>query len=56
MINDIYYYEVISKPNVEIIVITVSMWKRQNFETIFTSDDVLNIQDVIRNGFGSREK
>ena len=41
--NNIYYYEVISKPNVHIIGITVSMWKQHNFETIFTSDGASSI-------------
>ena len=30
--------------------------EKHNFETIFTSDDVLNIQDAIGKGFGSRER
>ena len=37
---------------VNIIYITLSIWKRHNFETIFTSNDVLNIQDSIGNLFG----
>ena len=45
--NDIYYYEFMSQPNFELIGITVSMWKQHNFENIFNSDDVLNIQDSI---------
>ena len=32
------------------------MWKQHNFETVFTSDDVLNIKDAIGMGFGSRER
>ena len=32
------------------------MWKQNNFETIFTSNDVLNIQYEIGKGFGSRER
>ena len=32
------------------------MWKHNNFETIFTSDDVLNIKDPIVNLFGSIER
>ena len=31
------------------------MWKKHNFETIFTYDDVMNIQDAIGKGFGSIE-
>ena len=54
--NNINYYEVSGKPNVDIIGNTLSMWKQHNFETIFTSDDVLNIQDAIGKGFGSRER
>ena len=53
--NNIYYREVSSKPNVEIIGITLSMRKQHIFETIFTSDDFLNIQDSIVKGFNSRE-
>ena len=51
--NNIYYYEVSIKTNVEIIDITVSMWENYIFEAIFTSDDVLNIQYAIGKGFGS---
>ena len=54
--NNIYYYEVSSKPNVDIIGITVSMRKQHIFETIFTSDDFLKIQDTIGKGFGFRER
>ena len=32
------------------------MWKRFNFETIFTSNYVMNIQDTIGKGFGSQER
>ena len=31
------------------------MWKQHGFETIFTSNDVMNIQDYIGKEFGSRE-
>ena len=53
--NKIYQYAFISKTNVDIIYITVSMWKQYIFEIIFNSDDVLNIQDYTRKLFGSRE-
>ena len=33
--------------NVNILGITVSMWKQHDFETIFSSNDVMNIQDGI---------
>ena len=55
MNNNIFYYEISRKPIFYIIGITVSMWKQHNFETIFTSDDVLNIQYAIGKGFGYRE-
>ena len=53
--NNIYYYEVGSKPNVDSIGITLSMRKKYNLKTIFTSYDVLNIQDAIAKGFGPIE-
>ena len=31
------------------------MWGKHDFETIFTSNDVVNIQDVIGNEFGTIE-
>ena len=52
--RNIFYFELISKPNVDMIGITVSIWKQQNLETIFTSNYVMNIQYAIRKGFGSR--
>ena len=42
------------KPNIEIIGISVSTWKYNNFETTFTYDDVLNIQYYIKKGFWYR--
>ena len=54
--NNSSYYEVSSKTYVEITGITVSMWKQHNFETIFTSDDVLNIQYATRKDFYSGER
>ena len=50
--NNINYYEVIGKTNVDIIGNTLSMWKHHNFETIFTSDYVLSIQNPTGKGFG----
>ena len=54
--KNIFYFEPSSKPNVDIIGITVSMWKIHSFGTIFTSNDIMKIQDDIGNGFGSRER
>ena len=51
-----FYFELSSKTNVDIRVITVSMWKRHDFETIFTSNNLMSIQDVIANVFGSIER
>ena len=50
--NNIFYFELSIKPNAKIIVITVSMCKRHNFETIFISNDVMNIKYAIGKGFG----
>ena len=50
--NSFFYYELTSTTNSYIIGITVSIWKQHNFETIFTFNDVLNIQYDIGNGFG----
>ena len=54
--NKILYYQLSIKPNVYTIGITLSMWIQHNFETIFTYNYVLNIQDAIRKIFGSRER
>ena len=43
----IFYFELSSKPHVDTIVIKVSIWRRNYFETIFTSDDLVNIQYAI---------
>ena len=51
--NNIFYYELGSKPNVDILGITVSMYKQHNFETIFTSNNIMNIQYAIGKVFGS---
>ena len=52
----IFYFQLNSKPNDGILGITVSMWKRHGFETIFTSNDVMNIKYTIGNVFGSIER
>ena len=52
--KNIFYSEITFKPNVCIICIKLYMCKWHEFETIFTSNDVMNIQDGIRNGFGYR--
>ena len=54
--NKNYYYEVNSKPNVDIIGITVFMWKQPNFETIFASEYVQNMQCSNGKGFRSIER
>ena len=41
--NNIFYYELSSKHNVYILGIKLYMLKWNNFETIFTYNDVLNI-------------
>ena len=51
-----YYYEVSSEINIYIIGNAVYVWKKHNFETIFTSDDVLIIQYDIGNRFGYRDR
>ena len=51
--NDILYYKLSRKPNFDMIGITVYMWKHHDFEIIFTSNYVMNIQDYIGKGFGS---
>ena len=53
--KNIFFVELSSKPNVDIIVITLYMCKIYDFETIFISNDVMNIQDGVRKGSGSRE-
>ena len=53
-VKNIFYFELSIKPNVDILGITVSMWKQYDFDTIFISNDVLNIQDGIGKVFGSR--
>ena len=52
--NKIFFCKVINKPNIDILGITISMWKQQIFETIYTNYYVLNIQDTTGKGFGSR--
>ena len=50
------YFDLSSEPNVDIVDITVSIWNKHEFEEIFTSNDVINIQNGIGNVFGSRER
>ena len=52
----IFYFELSSKPHVDTIVIKVSIWRRNYFETIFTSDDLVNIQYAIGKVFGYIER
>ena len=52
----IFHFELGFKPNVDIIGIIVSMWKRNDFETIFTSNNVMKIQYTIGKGFGYQER
>ena len=56
MSKNIFYFEIISKPNIVILGITVSMWEKHYFETIFTSNDIMNIQGVIGKVFGPIER
>ena len=52
----IFYFELSSKPHVDTIVIKVSIWRRNYFETIFTYDDLVNIQYAIGKVFGYIER
>ena len=52
-VKNIFYPELSIKPNVGILGIKVSMWKQYDFGTIFTSNDVMNIQYSVGKGFGS---
>ena len=52
--KNIFYFGIISKPNVGILGIAISIWKHNDFETIFTYNDVMNIQYVIGKIFGYR--
>ena len=56
MKKTVFYSDLIGKPNVEIKVITVSMWQWHDFETILTSNDVTNIQNSIGQVFASQER
>ena len=51
--KNMFYFELSSKPNVDILGIIVSMWKQLYFETIFNSNDVMNIQFSVVKIFGS---
>ena len=50
----IFKFELTFKTNVDMIDITVYMWKRRDIETIFTSNDVMNIQNYIGKGLVSQ--
>ena len=50
----IFKFELTFKTNVNMIDITVYMWKRRDIETIFTSNDVMNIQNYIGKGLVSQ--
>ena len=52
--KNILYFELSSKLNVDIDSIILSIWKKHDFETIFTSNYFTNIQDGIGKEFGSR--
>ena len=52
MNNIVFYYELSSKPNVDIICTILYMCKQHNFEIIFTYIDVLSIEYIIGKGFG----
>ena len=47
-----FHFELSSKPDVDIVGIKVYMWVKHEFETIFTSNDVMNIKYVIGKGLG----
>ena len=56
-VNNIFFcYELSSKHNVYIIGSTLYIWKQHIFETIFTFNDVLNIQYAIGKGLGYQER
>ena len=52
--KNMFYFELSSKSNVDISGITLSVWGKYVFGTIFNSNGVMNIQDGIDKGFGSR--
>ena len=56
MNKDIFYFKPIIESIFDMLGITVSIWKKNDFESIFTSNDVMNIQYGIREGFGDRER
>ena len=56
MNKNTFYFDLISKPNVDILIITVSMCKWYDFETNSTSNDVMNIQNFIGKVFGPIER
>ena len=49
--KNIFYFELSSKPNVDILGISFYMWKQHDFETMFTSNDVMKIQNYIGKEF-----
>ena len=51
-----FNFEVSSKHNVYIIIITAYMWKYHDFETIFTYNDAMNIDGVIWKWYGYQER
>ena len=51
-----FYFKLSNRPNVDILSITVSMWKQHDSETIFTSNSVMSIQVAIGKCFVSRER
>ena len=53
MNKNIFYFELSSKTIFYILDIAVSMWKHHDFETIFTSNDVMKVQYVIGKIFES---
>ena len=54
MNKNIFYFKLSIKLNVDIDGIIVYMWGKHEFETIFTYNDIMNIQYGIGKGFGSR--
>ena len=50
--KNMFYFEIINKNNVDALGITVSMCRWYDFETIFTSNNVTNVQGAIGKGFG----
>ena len=53
--KNMFYSELISKPNVVILGITVSMWKHHEFENVLTPNNVINIKYATGKVFGYKE-